>query len=122
MNATRILIVDDSTTNNILLQSILEEEGFHVDVAFSGKEALTLVNKQTPSLILLDIMMPEIDGISLLRQLQANAQTQAIPVVMVTAKDDEYSREESILAGAKDFLTKPIDVNLVIQKVKSLVN
>ncbi|MFO7938591.1 MAG: response regulator [Bacteroidales bacterium] len=122
MNATRILIVDDSTTNNILLQSILEEEGFHVDVAFSGKEALTLVNKQTPSLILLDIMMPEIDGISLLRQLQANAQTQAIPVVMVTAKDDEYSREESILAGAKDFLTKPIDVDLVIQKVKSLVN
>jgi CheY-like chemotaxis protein len=122
MNATRILIVDDSTTNNILLQSILEEEGFHVDVAFSGKEALTLVNKQPPSLILLDIMMPEIDGISLLRQLQANAQTQAIPVVMVTAKDDEYSREESILAGAKDFLTKPIDVDLVIQKVKSLVN
>ncbi len=120
MDAKRILIVDDSTTNNILLQSLLEEEGFRVDVAFSGKEALKLIEKQQPALILLDIMMPEIDGISLLRKLQSEGATQSVPVVMVTAKDDEYSREESLLAGAKDFLTKPIDVELVISKVKSL--
>lgn len=120
MDAKRILIVDDSTTNNILLQSLLEEEGFHVDVAFSGKEALKFIEKQQPALILLDIMMPEIDGISLLRKLQSEGATQSVPVVMVTAKDDEYSREESLLAGAKDFLTKPIDVELVISKVKSL--
>jgi len=122
MNAKRILIVDDSTTNNILLQSILEEEDFKVDVAFSGNEAIKLIHRQLPNLILLDIMMPEIDGISLLRELRANEQTRAIPVIMVTAKDDEYSREESMLAGANGFLTKPIDVDLVVQKVKSLVS
>jgi len=122
MDSKRILIVDDSTTNNILLQSILEEEGFRVDVAFSGQEALNLVEKQKPALILLDIMMPEIDGITLLRKIQKEQATKSIPVVMVTAKDDEYSREESMLAGATDFLTKPIDVDLVISKVKALMS
>jgi CheY-like chemotaxis protein len=122
MDSKRILIVDDSTTNNILLQSILEEEGFRVDVAFNGQEALDLVEKEKPALILLDIMMPEIDGITLLRKIQKEQATKSIPVVMVTAKDDDYSREESMLAGATDFLTKPIDVELVISKVKALMS
>jgi len=122
MDSNRILIVDDSTTNNILLQSILEEEGYAVDVAFGGKEALKLIKAGKPKLILLDIMMPEIDGITLLREIYSNKTMQDIPVIMVTAKDDDYTREESLAAGAHDFLTKPIDVDMVIEKVNSLLS
>ncbi len=114
----KILVVDDSATNNILLQSILEEEGYFVNVAFGGKEAFQLLKAQKPDLILLDIMMPEIDGLSILREIKKdNAE---IPVIMVTAKDDLQSQDEAKSAGALDYIQKPINVDLVIDKVKQL--
>ncbi len=117
-NKKKILVVDDSATNNILLQSILEEEGYFVNVAFDGKEAFQFLKTRKPDLILLDIMMPEIDGLSILREIKKK--NTEIPVIMVTAKDDLQSQDEAKSAGALDYIQKPINVDLVIDKVKQL--
>lgn len=116
-----VLIVDDSNTNNILLQSILESEGINSSIAFSGKEAYNLINSEKPSLILLDIMMPEIDGFTVLKEIKDKPETNNIPVVFITAKNDDKIRSKAIEAGAKDLLHKPIDVHEVLSIVKRIL-
>lgn len=116
-----VLIVDDSNTNNILLQSILESEGINTSIACCGKEALNFLKIRKPSLILLDIMMPKIDGFTVLKEIKSNAETNNIPVVFITAKNDDNIKQKAIEEGAADLIHKPIDINEVLEIVKQYI-
>ena len=117
----KVLIVDDSNTNNFLLQSVLDAEGIPTLVAFDGKQALDILKVEKPSLILLDIMMPELDGFIILEKLKADPVTQNIPVIIITARNEDDLMEKAVNAGADNMLQKPIDIEKVIKMVKSPV-
>lgn len=114
----KVLIIDDSLTNNVLLESLLQSEGINSKIAYSGKEALSILQKETPELILLDIMMPDMDGFMVIDQLNKNESTKNIPVIMITARDDKESIAKAKIAGVKEFIIKPIDLKKVIETVK----
>jgi two-component system cell cycle response regulator len=117
----RILIVDDIPANVKLLADRLSAEYFDIVTASNGLEALTILEKTPCDIILLDVMMPHIDGFETCRRIKANARTQHIPVVMVTALDQPADRVAGLEAGADDFLTKPISDIAMITRVRSLV-
>ncbi len=116
-----VLIVDDSNTNNFLLQSILESQGINSSIALSGKEAFDYLKIEKPALILLDIMMPSIDGFAVLEKIKTSPETNKIPVISITAKNDAHLKQKAIEAGAKDLIQKPIDVNKVLDIVKHIL-
>ena len=105
----RILIVDDERQNRQLLEVMLAPEGFLLLTAASGEEALAMVAQQPPDLILLDAMMPRMDGYQLTARIKSNLATRNIPVIMLTASDHHSARMLALTAGAEDFLTKPVD-------------
>lgn len=105
----RILVVDDEDRNRRLFVAMLEADGYVAAEAADGAQALELVRQSPPDLVLLDIMMPGMDGYAVARALKANPASQSIPVVMVTALDDSESWRRGMEAGASDFLTKPVD-------------
>lgn len=117
----RILVVDDIPANVRLLEARLLAEYFEVFTAANGEEALALVEAERIDVILLDIMMPGIDGFEVCRRLKADPQTAQIPVVMVTALDQPADRVKGLQCGADDFLTKPVNDLQLITRVKSLV-
>jgi putative two-component system response regulator len=117
----RILIVDDEGRNRRLLAAILDAEGYAVLEAADGAQALALARQQKPDMVLLDIMMPGIDGYEVARALKADAITKAIPIVMVTALDDRKSRLLGLEAGAEEFVTKPVDRNELRIRVRNLL-
>ena len=117
----RILVVDDEDRNRKLLVAMLEAEGYSASEAADGEQALELVRQSPPDMVLLDIMMPGIDGYEVARQLKADAVTKSIPVVMVTALDDRASRLRGLEAGAEDFVTKPVDRNELRIRVRNLL-
>ncbi len=116
----RILVVDDIPTNVRLLQARLSAEYFEVFTAASGREALDLCARQDIDLILLDVMMPEMDGFEVCRRLKADPATHHVPVVMITALDQPSDRVRGLEVGADDFLTKPVDEMQLMARVKSL--
>lgn len=105
----RVLVVDDVEANRLLLRDLLEVRGHEVLEASDGAEALKLVAKSAPEVVLLDVQMPGIDGFEVCRRLKAAPATAALPVLLVTALSDRDHRLEGIRAGANDFITKPID-------------
>ncbi|MDD2279129.1 MAG: response regulator [Bacteroidales bacterium] len=113
-----ILIVDDSTTNQVLLEAILQEEGYETVTAFGAKEALKLVEKNKPRLILLDLLMPDISGFDFLKELKGDINTSYIPVIVVSAVGSRENIEMCMQYGAADFFSKPIDIGLFVSKVK----
>lgn len=115
----KILVVDDQPINIKLLQRKLERQGMDVSVAYSGRECLEIVEEVKPQLILLDIMMPEIDGIETCQQLKANPETEAIPIIFITAKASKEGKLEGLDAGAVDYITKPIDLDETIARVRT---
>ena len=115
-----ILIVDDERHNRQLLELMLLPEGFHLRTAASGAEALAMVAEQPPDLILLDIMMPGMDGYEVAAKLKGNFATKNIPVIMVTALDDREARMLGLSVGAEDFLTKPVDRAELCVRVRNL--
>ena len=117
----RILIVDDERLNRQLLEVMLAPEGFAIRTAASGEEALVLVAQQPPDLILLDIMMPGMDGFEVALKLKGNAATSHIPIVMVTSLDDRHSKLLGLNVGAEDFLSKPVDRAEVLVRVRNLL-
>ena len=117
----RVLIVDDIPTNLRLLEAKLTAEYFSVQSAQSGRAALELADADPPDIILLDVMMPEMDGFEVCRRLKANPRTAPVPVVMVTALSDTEDRVKGLEAGADDFLTKPVNDLTLFARVRSLV-
>jgi PAS domain S-box-containing protein len=117
----RILIVDDERHNRELLKVMLTPEGFLPLTAASGEEALAMVAQQPPDLILLDIMMPGMDGYHVAAKIKGNLATRNIPVIMVTALDDRNARMLGLSAGVEDFLTKPVDRAELCVRVRNLL-
>ena len=116
-----VLLVDDEPSNLRLLQMLLNAEGYATLLAENGAEALALTAKQKPDIILLDIMMPEMNGFEVARQLKANPDTSNIPIIMVTALNDRGSRLKALEMGAEEFLIKPIDRAELSIRVKNLL-
>ena len=116
-----VLLVDDEPSNLRLLQSLVKADGYESLCAKDGAQALMLAKQQQPDLILLDIMMPGMDGFEVARQLKADAGTRNIPIIMVTAMDDRSSRMKALQMGAEEFLTKPVDRAELSIRVKNLL-
>ncbi|MEY2880418.1 MAG: hypothetical protein RLZZ15_2798 [Verrucomicrobiota bacterium] len=119
MAAPTILVVDDQPINVQLLKRKLEKEGLRVAVAYSGLEALGHVARQRPDLILLDVMMPDMDGIEVCQRLQADEATRGIPVIFITARTGKEAKIEGLGVGAVDYITKPIDLDETYARVQT---
>jgi signal transduction histidine kinase/DNA-binding response OmpR family regulator len=119
--AASVLIVDDERHNRELLEVMLKPEGYLLLSAPSGEEALALIARQAPDLILLDVMMPGMDGYQVAARIKADPATKSIPVVMLTALDDRNARMLGLNAGAEDFLTKPVDRAELSVRVRNLL-
>ncbi|MGD9098627.1 MAG: response regulator [Desulfobacterales bacterium] len=118
---SRILVVDDDPMNVKLLEGILKKEGYESIKAFGGEEALAMVRRDRPDLILLDVMMPGIDGYEVTRQLKSNPATAAIPVIMITALNGTEDKVRGLACGADEFLTKPVNAAELLARSKSML-
>jgi len=116
----RVLVVDDILANVKLLEARLSAEYFEVVTANNGPDALEICAKQRIDVVLLDVMMPGMDGFEVCRRIKANADTQHVPVIMVTALDQPSDKVQGLENGADDFLTKPVDDIALITRVKNL--
>jgi len=117
----RVLVVDDSAANRKLLEARLQDEYFEVLGAASGAEAITLAQRWSPDIILLDVLMPVMDGFEACRRLKAQPATAHIPVVMVTSLNDQHERVRGLDAGADDFLVKPVDQATLFARLRALL-
>jgi len=114
-----ILIVDDNKINLKVLGTILMQEGYEVAIAENGKDAIQEANTNTPNLILMDITMPVLDGFEATRQLKADKKTANIPVIFVTALNEESDETKGFKLGAVDYITKPVNRAIVLARVKT---
>ena len=114
----KILVVDDTKTNIEVLEGILSKD-YDIFVALNGRKAIELVQKIKPDLVLLDVMMPEMDGYETLRQIKKMPESEDLPVIFLTAKSDSSSEEEGLSLGAVDYITKPFSPKLVLLRVQN---
>ena len=120
-NPPRILVVDDNPANVEILQMRLEAQGYDIKTATDGEEALSAVKAHEPDLILLDVMMPKVDGVEVCRRLRADTSLPYIPIVLVTAKSDSKDIVAALEAGGDEYLTKPVDHAALGARVKSML-
>ncbi|PGZ98306.1 DNA-binding response regulator [Bacillus pseudomycoides] len=118
MEDIRVLIADDEKEIRDLLKKYLERELYTVDIAINGEEALHLFEQNKYNLIILDLMMPKVDGIEVCRRLRNKTN---IPILMLTAKDHEVDKILGLSIGADDYITKPFSINEVVARVKALM-
>lgn len=114
----RILVVDDNQDLASVMRVILAQAGFDVHAVFSGKEALDWLAQSTPDVLILDLMLPDISGFTILRQLRASDSASPLPVIVLTARKDPETRAESQSAGADTFITKPINSKALVEHVQ----
>lgn len=114
---SRVLIVDDEPGNIKILANVLSQD-YTLSVATGGKQALDIVKTQLPDIVLLDMVMPEMDGLEVCQLLKIDEATKAIPVIFVTSKSDAENEERGLDAGAVDYITKPISPPIVKARVK----
>jgi putative two-component system response regulator len=117
----KILVVDDEPRNTKLLEAILSREGYRVECAGNGQDALRAVVELRPDLVLLDVMMPDTDGFQVAAQIKSNSDTRNIPIIMVTSLDDRASKLRALDSGAEEFLTKPVDRAELIVRTRNLL-
>lgn len=115
----RILIVDDSPTEVHVLKTILEKHGYEAITATSGEEGIDVAKSQHPDLVLMDIVMPGMNGFQATRHLSKTEETASIPIIIVTTKDQETDRVWGLRQGAKDFITKPAQEADLIAKIQA---
>jgi DNA-binding response OmpR family regulator len=121
MPAGRILVVDDEAAIRDMLRDMLVADGYTVITAGDGREALPLTLTEKPDLILSDIRMPKLDGLTLCKALRTNPETHSIPIIMLTSFNTSEHLEAAMAAGADDFLPKPLNVSEVKIRVHSLL-
>jgi CheY-like chemotaxis protein len=114
----KVLAVDDNLDTILILSTVLEKEGYTVITARDGLEAIEKVQSDLPALILLDLMMPKMNGFDVCRAVKENPKTRHIPILILTAKTDPLSREQGLALGAKEYLTKPLNPREILTKVK----
>ncbi len=120
MRKAQILVVDDNKITTKLMRRYLEANGFEAREAYDGIDCLEKVEEAMPDAVVLDVMMPRMDGYETVKRLKENEKTKHIPVVIVTALNDVANQLKSIEAGSDDFLSKPIEEKLLIAKVRLL--
>lgn len=116
-----ILIVDDSPTEIHVLTTILEKNGFSVSVANNGEEGVDKAKSEKPDLILMDVVMPGMNGFQAARQISTDPETNNIPIIIVSTKDQETDKMWGLRQGAKDYVTKPAKEKDLISKINSLL-
>ena len=116
-----ILVVDDSTTNVVLLEAIFYDRGYKIDTALNAIEAFSIIDKEVPDLILLDLLMPKVSGFDFLKKLRSNKHTKDTPVIVVTASTDDENVDRIMRLGAVDYIKKPIDLKYIVDKVESVL-
>ncbi len=116
-----ILVVDDSETNLVLLEAILVDDGYNVQKAYSAREAVELLTKSVPHLILLDLLMPNENGFDLLKKLKAGENYNNIPIIIVTAFANQENKIIAKNLGAEDVIEKPIDIPEFLDKVHKIL-
>ena len=115
----QILIVDDSPTEAHVLKGMLEKNGFEIETAENGTEGIERAKVLKPDLILMDVVMPGLNGFQATRQLTKDPETADIPVIIVTTKDQETDRVWGMRQGARDFLTKPVSEKILMEKINA---
>lgn len=121
MGASKILIVDDDKIVLSIVESHLSESGFETCCAKNGKEGLEQAERYNPDVIILDWIMPDMDGNEVLKHLQDNDQTRHIPVIMLTGRSEVHDISESLKLGARDYIVKPFDKDNLVIRVKKLI-
>ena len=117
----KILLVDDEPDVIEIIRYNLEQEGYNVNIAYNGKEALQKAQKNTPHLIIMDVMMPEMDGIEACEELRSDPTFNDTIIMFLTARGEDYSYVAAFDAGADDYVTKPIKPKIIVSKVKALL-
>ena len=121
MSRERVLVVDDEQDLLELVSYNLNKEGYRVVGVGSGEEALAAARRDVPDLILLDLLLPTVDGLEVCRRLKADPRTQHIPVLMLTAKSEEADVVTGLELGAEDYVTKPFSPRVLVARVKALL-
>ena len=117
----KILLVDDEKDLVDAVRSLLEERGYTIDYANDGIAALEIIKKDPPDLILLDIVMPNMDGITLLKKLKEKDETKDIPIIMLTVKDGQANRNLGLSSGAYEYISKPYDSLVLLRQIRNLL-
>ena len=122
MNPKKILVVDDEVDLVETVRFPLEIEGYNVLVAYNGEEALDRARKENPDLILLDLMLPKLDGYKVCRLLKFDERYKHIPILMLTAKTQEKDKVLGMETGADEYITKPFEMDYLLKKVKEYLS
>ncbi len=117
----KVLVVDDEDNIIELIRLGLRYEGFQVEVASDGEQGITVAQRENPDLIILDVMMPGIDGLEVCRRLRDNPTTRDVPILMLTAKDEVGDRIMGLKTGADDYVTKPFDFYELLERIRAIL-
>ncbi|MFQ5935140.1 MAG: response regulator transcription factor [Acidiferrobacterales bacterium] len=120
MAIKRILVVDDSATDAHMLTQVLQKHGFTVMIASSGEEGVQKAKSEKPDLILMDIVMPGMNGFQATRSISKNPETKDIPIIVCSSKDQETDKAWGLRQGAKDYIVKPVTESELMAKIKAL--
>lgn len=121
MSKSKILVVDDEVNIVELIKMNLESSGYEVIEAYTGMEAITKTNFFSPDLILLDLMLPDVDGLQVCKMLRKNVNTEDIPIIMVTARSEEIDKVQGLSIGADDYITKPFGISELEARIKTVL-